>query len=314
MLRLEVYRRMALNDTPGGLQVLWPTDGSDSSRNAIPLLRHLVLPAAERIVVLSIAPHSLISGARPDPALLQRVNAAARRRALVEAEQLAQRDVTALDPIDVEVATVSRWGNPIQEVLRVARSESSDLVVMGAKGHSNLGLILLGSVSQGVVQHATLPVLIARPGSDQVTQVLVGFDGSPHARRSLEFLKRFKLPLDTLYRLTYVIEPFVVPPGMPAAYRRRAQKEAHEINQRRDEHAEKLLAEMALELRDAGRRVETELLRGQAGPALDEAARRHHADLVVVGSRKPAPARHYLLGTTAEKLVRHSHTSVLVVR
>ena len=52
------------------LRVLWATDGSESSRSAAPLLRELVLPAAERLVVLAVAPHSFISGARPDPAAL----------------------------------------------------------------------------------------------------------------------------------------------------------------------------------------------------------------------------------------------------
>jgi len=306
---------MVVNDAAEGLRVLWPTDGSDSSRSAIPLLRHLVLPAAQRIVVLSIAPHSVLSGARPDPALLRKVSGAARRHQLVEAEQVAQRQATELDPIGVEVEVVSRWGNSIQEVLRAARAESSDLIVMGAKGHSNLGLILLGSVSQGVVQHATLPVLIARPGSsDNLSQVLVGFDGSPHARHSLEFLDRLKLPLDTLVRLTNVIEPFTVPAGMPADYRRKAMREAKEVAAQHDREALQGLEEAAESLRGAGRRVEIDLLRGAAGPVLDAAAKRHHAGLIVVGSRKPAPARHYLLGTTAEKLVRHSHTSVLVVR
>ncbi len=58
----------------------------------------------------------------------------------------------------------------------------------------------------------------------------------------------------------------------------------------------------------------TEVLAGPAGPELDACARKHGADLIVVGSRKPSAARHFLLGSTAEKLVRHAHTSVLVVR
>jgi nucleotide-binding universal stress UspA family protein len=305
---------MAVNDVADGLRVLWPTDGSDSSRSAIPLLRHLVLPATKRIVVLSIAPHSAISGARPDPALLRKVNGAARRHHLFEAEQVAQRQATELDPVSVEVEVVSRWGNAIQEVLRTARAENIDLIVMGAKGHSNLGLILLGSVSQGVVQHATLPVMVARPDSGNPSQVLVGFDGSSHAKGALEFLDRFDLPLDTLIRLTCVIEPFTVPSGMPATFRRRAMREAEEMSAQRERDAQRVLNEAAEALHDARRLVETEVLRGEAGPLLDEAAKRHHAGLVVVGSRKPAPTRHYLLGTTAEKLVRHSHTSVLVVR
>src|SRR3972149_5728802 len=108
------------------LHVLWATDGSASARNAVPLLRGLVLPAAER------------------------------RRAMGEEP--------ALDPTS-RPDVLARWGHPIQEVLRAARSLAADLIVLGAKGHSNLRILVLGSVSQGVVQHATLPALIARPSA-----------------------------------------------------------------------------------------------------------------------------------------------------
>ena len=297
-----------------GLSVLWATDGSDSSHSAIPLIRRLVLPAAQKLTVLSVAPHSLISGARPDPSFLTRITPAARRRAVLDAEDTAQAALTELDPTSIEVEATSRWGNPIEEVLRVSRSSHADLIVLGAKGHSNLGLILLGSVSQGVVQYSTRPVLIARPGSNDVRSVVIGFDGSQHARRAVTFLDRLSLAPDVAFRIVYVVEPFGLPAGTPASYRKRAMAEAQEINEKRDEEAQNALAALASTLRASGRTVETEVVHGAAGPELDRIARERGSDLIVVGSRKPSPARHYLLGSTAEKLVRHSHASVLIVR
>jgi len=296
-----------------GLRVLWATDGSDASRAAMPLLRHLVLPATERLTVLSVAPQSMISGARPDPAFLMRITPAARRRALLESEDEAQQAATELDPSGIELEAIARWGNPIEEVLRVSRTSRADLVVMGAKGHSNLGLILLGSVSQGVVQHSNRPVLVARPGSHELRKVLIGYDGTAHARRSVAFLDRLSLPPDVAIRLVYVVEPFSVPGGTPA-FRRRAMEEAQHLAEGRQADAERALASLADAMRAQGKRVETAVLTGAAGAQLDEAARDYDADLMVVGSRKPSPESHYLLGTTAEKLVRHSHVSVLVVR
>src|SRR3990172_3300754 len=120
------------------LRVLWASDGSASAQAAIPLLQQLVLPAAESLIILTVAPHSILSGARPDPAFLARITPAARRRALVESEQLAQREATALDP-PLKPEAVARWGHPIEEILRVARRAAADLIVLGAKGHSNLG-------------------------------------------------------------------------------------------------------------------------------------------------------------------------------
>jgi nucleotide-binding universal stress UspA family protein len=90
-----------------------------------------------------------------------------------------------------------------------------------------------------------------------------------------------------------------------------AAEAAAERNRNLEEAA---LSGVASRLSAQGYRVSTEVLIGNAAPELDESARKHGAGLVIVGSRKPAPARHYLIGSTAEKLVRHAEASVLVVR
>jgi nucleotide-binding universal stress UspA family protein len=295
------------------LRVLWATDGSARSQDAIPLLRQMVLPVAARLTVLAVAPHSLISPARPDPAFLTRANRTARKRALLEARELAEREATILDP-GVETEVLSIWGHPIEEILKTASKIRADLIVMAAKGHSNLHLVFMGSVSQGVAQHTTRPLLIARPGTASVRKVVLGYHGTASARKALTFLGRLALPDDAEVVLFTAIEPFTMPEGMPLGYRQQAIAEAHKINDRRHQAAERALQSIAEQVRTSGRQASTEVDAGPAAQLLDAAARKHEADLIVLGSRRPAPERHYLLGSTAEKLVRHSHTSVLVVR
>jgi nucleotide-binding universal stress UspA family protein len=296
------------------LRVLWATDGSENARSAATMLRRMVLPAAESLTVLSIAPHSFLSGARPDPVFLTKIRPAAKRRALEESEQVARDEATLLDPPAIAVEAIARWGNPIEEILKAARTRQSDLIVMGAKGHSNLGLLLLGSVASGVVQNSTRSVLITRPDAGEPRRLLVGYDGSPHARRGLQFLDQIALPAAAEIILTQVLEPFAVPAGTPVTYRKRAMEEAQAINEGRHRAAERTLEQAAAQLSTSGRKILTRIVEGAASLALAEAAKEAHADLIVVGSRKPSPARHYLLGSTAEKLVRNASQSVLVVR
>ncbi len=295
------------------LRVLWATDGSSNSRNALPLLRQMVLPAAEKLVVLTVAPHSLISPARPDLAFLTNVTKSAKRKALLEAKQAAEREATELDP-GIPVEAISRWGHPIEEILKSANQNKADLIVMAAKGHTNLRLIFLGSVTQGIAQNTARPLLIARPGAQAVRKVLLGYHGTSAAKRALAFLNRLALPKDAELVILTVIEPFTMPEGTPASYRRQALVEAHRINARRHKDAERSLSTLAKKIEESGRRVSTEVRAGPAAALLDAAAREHQADLLVVGSRRPTPEGHYMLGSTAEKLVRHAHTSVLVVR
>lgn len=295
------------------LNVLWATDGSGQSLSALPLLRHMVLPVTGKLTVLVVAPRSTISGARPDPVLLTRASGQTKRHALIEAREAAEHEATMLDP-DIPVEAISRWGHPIEEILRTATKVRAGLIVMAAKGHSDLRLMFLGSVTQGVAHHTTRPILVARPGAQDVDKVVVGYHGTSSAKRALAFLGRLALPTAAEIVVVTAIEPFALPEGTPPAYRAQALRESHAINLQRHKAAEDALTQLARAISTTGRKVTTEVLAGNAAEVLDEAARRHSANLLVLGSRRPKPESRFIFGTTAEQLMRHSHTSVLLVR
>jgi nucleotide-binding universal stress UspA family protein len=60
-----------------------------------------------------------------------------------------------------------RQGAPANEILQAAEELHADLIVMGSRGWGQLKAMLLGSVSEHVLHHATCPVLIARATADE---------------------------------------------------------------------------------------------------------------------------------------------------
>ncbi len=58
----------------------------------------------------------------------------------------------------------TRWtvGNPGQEIVKAAKKEKANLIMMGTHGHGILGRALLGSVAQNVLTDCDIPVLLVK--------------------------------------------------------------------------------------------------------------------------------------------------------
>jgi nucleotide-binding universal stress UspA family protein len=69
-------------------------------------------------------------------------------------ESLAEHGLSA--------STVLLRGDVVQEIVKYARKQETDLIVCGSRGAGNLTGWLLGSVSRELVQHAPCSVLVVR--------------------------------------------------------------------------------------------------------------------------------------------------------
>lgn len=59
----------------------------------------------------------------------------------------------------VEPEVSIRMGNTVEQIVLEAQVDNSDLIVVGARGHSMLDEILVGSVARGVVKKSPVPVV-----------------------------------------------------------------------------------------------------------------------------------------------------------
>ena len=76
-----------------------------------------------------------------------------------ELQDFAHKHLKGPMPLESKVGV----GKPAEEIVRVARDEGVDLIVMGTHGHSGLSHLVHPNVAERVVRKAPCPVMTIRP-------------------------------------------------------------------------------------------------------------------------------------------------------
>ena len=139
-------------------KILVPVDGSKNSERSLRYACWLADKLKVSITLLHVATIPRMPG---DPLvgedLWERLELSG-QAILDEASKIAVKE--GCTEIDQELRRGR--GNPGHEIVQFSKDGAFSLIVMGARGHTVLTHLLLGSVSDVVVHHAHCPVLIVR--------------------------------------------------------------------------------------------------------------------------------------------------------
>jgi nucleotide-binding universal stress UspA family protein len=117
-----------------------------------------------------------------------------------EARELAHGVVSDLAAFGVAAraevsSTVSQ--SVVEEIDAAVREAHPDLVVMGTRGRTNLGAVLLGSVSHGVLASLDVPVMLVRARKQSVARcrrILVALRGDEEVPALVDAVRRVAEP------------------------------------------------------------------------------------------------------------------------
>jgi len=140
--------------------ILVPTDFSDASQAALVYAKALAMPFGASIHLVHVMEDLLAHAWAAEvyvasmPNLRDEIEKEARERlsALLAAEERQQ----------FAVVTALLAGNPFLEIIRYAKTQNVDLIVIGTHGRGAIAHMLLGSVAEKVVRKSPCPVLTVR--------------------------------------------------------------------------------------------------------------------------------------------------------
>ena len=138
-------------------------DGSDASKKAI----DMVLKCSNKddeITLLTVVPAELAESSftkmlLPTIDLSNYVKSGSfKEKAMESLNKIVNKISDEVKNIDIAVES----GDPADEILITAKKIDADVIVVGYKGYGKEGRFLLGSVTDKVVRHASISVLVVR--------------------------------------------------------------------------------------------------------------------------------------------------------
>ncbi|MEQ8768884.1 MAG: universal stress protein [Phycisphaerales bacterium] len=207
-------------------------------------------------------------------------------------------------PSDVTIH--SRVGKPAAEILKLAEEVNADLIILGATGS---GGTRLGSVAGRCVRQCRTPLLLVPPNRDGAFEhVIAAVDLTPEGATLVQAAAWFAGVDGAACTAMHVYEV----PWERARWGGSPGNSADLHNKMHDLLGHKLRAIAAKPGSDV--EVGCELVESiNYANAIIDRAKSLHADLIVTGTATRTALGYFVLGTTAEKLMRDSECAVLAI-
>jgi nucleotide-binding universal stress UspA family protein len=285
-------------------KILCPTDFSAGSQQALRVAARLANESKSELVIAH-------SWHVPDIAFAEFTFPGDLIRELAED---AQRGLAAVvqeaKSFGVErVTSTLTQGWPWKDLVDIVEKDDAfDLIVIGTHGRTGLRRVMLGSVAEKVIRHASCSVLAVRPdtGLKPFVHALCPTDFSASANAAVELASKV-VPANGSITLLHVLELPVAVSG---------EMTVMGLERELDSEATKALEESARRLRGSGSfNVAIRARLGYAGAqVLAVVDEDRSIDLIVMGSHGRTGISRAVLGSVAEKVTRHSRCPVLIAR
>lgn len=267
--------------------ILVALDVADPALNALEAAENLAQTlGGELQLVCAVSPRS--------PAFYGGEGLVTMREDWKEYKQWARRGLAKLAARVTKVPVSIRLveGAPEAALATLSASGKYGLVVLGTHGYTGVRRVVYGSVAEAVVRDAAVPVLTVPPGArlDRPERILVPYNMASYAARSLRIAAALAEDFDGRVSAVFVAED--------AEEAAKARRLAASLKRAADGWDDRVRG--VVRFGDPVRAI------------VDEAGSGRH-DLLILAAHRKSFWKDMLLGTTAERVLRHCPIPLLAV-
>jgi nucleotide-binding universal stress UspA family protein len=261
-------------------RILVPLDGSALAEAVLPVVERLAADHEAEVVLLEVLEGQPIR---------ERERAAER-----QAGGYLEGALDALRARGVRRVRAAVWhGEADQAIANAATREAADLVAMSTHGRSGLDRLRFGSVAEGVVRRAPVPVLLVRGPAlwdrGGIERILVPLDRSDASEAVLPVVAGLAGPFDFAIELLHVVEVILD-----------------------ERQAEAYLARVAAALEARGLRVNATVRPGLPAEVIPAVRAETDSGLIAMSTHGRSGLERLLVGSVAERVLKSVSVPVLL--
>jgi nucleotide-binding universal stress UspA family protein len=302
-------------------KMLVPLDGSELAEVVLPYAKELAGRLDLELTLLHVCePHS------PSAQFMCR----AYIEHAAELVQAHSREVQTRTGATAEKAVQARGviasGHPAEEIIRQAKENTIDLILMATHGRSGVRRWMLGSVADKVLRASDVPVWLVRAGIPEEIvydewpkrTMLVPLDGSKLAESVLPHVKALAkqrgAEVVNIVLLRVCEEPFITGDYPEASMNLTWEEHVRRIREHFTKEAEQYLVGVQKQFVEAGLHVRSEVLMGKPADEIIDFAHKNHPNLVVMATHGYSGISRWEFGSVADKVLHGVSSPIFMVR
>ena len=281
-------------------RILFPTDGSETAAAAFEYALEIAATHDATVYVLNVIDLPFDTPSQIRDELVETLER--------EGKEIVEEGVARASERGVSAVAEVRRGVPHENIVEYASEEDVDLLVVPTHGRDGIERFLLGSVTERVVNTASVPVLAVTPDEHEAftypcEDVLVPTDGSVGADRALEEGIALSKALDARLHLLHVVEPTAL-----------GDERGSETDERAGDRANEILAEASETAERASVDFTRSIAHGRPYREIRSFVEETGIDIVALGVHGETDFSRYALGGVSAKLLRTSPVPLLMIR
>jgi nucleotide-binding universal stress UspA family protein len=286
--------------------VLWTTDGSDESNKALKLAKLISKNFNSKINGLYVIKDI-------NKKVYKLLNINLKVEEIIENEKIRinsyfQKIKNRLKKDDIKFDYSIAFGKIDNEILKFAKCNKIDLIIMGKRGFGLMDTNLTGSITNKVVQSSKIPVLVSTPNINKrisrISKILVPINLNEDIKTSLEYSVFLAKKFRSSITVVYVEEYFTYPVYMPIPI----------LDDLRN-YFNKRLNKLIHNYKKQGIKINTKVIESvNTYLGIHRLCESLKPDLIIMNTHGRKGLKKYFVGSVAEKIISDMPCPVITIR